>query len=40
MEFCKKHPDLNKFLENKIDVKIQNQYFLDINPIKEDIHFK
>ena len=30
MDFCNKHPELIKFSEKKIDVKIQNQYFLDI----------
>jgi len=35
MEFCRKHPDLINFLENKIDVKMQNQYFLDIKSFEE-----
>ena len=40
MEFCKEYPDLINFSENKIDVKIQNQYFLDIKPIEENVLFK
>ena len=39
MDFCKQYPDLINFSENKIDVKIQNQYFLDIKPIEENVHF-
>jgi len=40
MDFCKKYPNLINFSENKVDVKIQNQYFLDIKPIEENFHFK